>query len=196
MVTQKFTNTEYGGFIIKPDATTAGLTEPILQDIERIGLRIEYVKQVDKVTDEQLQVIWRKNKGQEHVFKSLNHCFSLGPAVAVIVSQNGYEKQREDESVHESVTRVKGKVKEFGLRGKYQPYNKEDFEKMGLKGDELLFAVGKTRIHGADSDEEFGLLAEALLDHRDLEHLRVSNPPLCERLKPIITREYETNRIR
>lgn len=174
---------EYGAFIIKADAVRDQLTPIIISDIVESGFEIEDVMIHDRICPEQVDKIWTRNKGQEHVFKSLNHNFSLGQAVTVIVSQNGIKEQYPHETVHDSVVRVKGKPGIGGLRDKYQVQTRENLIAQGYTGDELLFKTGYTRIHGADSDEEFEYLTQALYTKEELHRLSQENPRLYQHLQ-------------
>jgi len=175
--------TEYGAFIIKADAVREELTPHIVADIVEAGFEVEDVLINDRIAPDQVEKIWTRNRGQDYVFKSLNHNFSLGTAVTLIVSQNGIHEQFPHESVHDSVVRVKGKPGVGGIRDKYRVKTREELINEGHTGDDLLFKTGYTRIHGADSREEFGYLVEALYTREELDRVATHNPPLYQHLQ-------------
>lgn len=165
---------QYAVVLIKPDAIRDVLEELILRDL-REGTGITFVfRKFWRVTEKLAKLIYSAWE-EKSEFPSMVHNITRDNSLFIVV--------RGDNTIYESLTGVKGKMNQGGLRLKYRTRSIEEWQALGYSGRELQNKIAENRLHTTDDFNETVFLCDLAMNHHDLAVIEVIAPSLTAAIR-------------
>lgn len=162
--------TKYAVVLIKPDAIRDVLEEMILQDLREGALVDSVFRKLLKINENLAKLIY-PTWVEKPEFPSMVHNITRGNSLFVVV--------RGDNTIYESLRRVKGKMNQGGLRLKYRTHSIEEWQALGYVGRELRNRIAENRFHTTDDLNETISLCALVMNHQDIETIKSVAPLLA-----------------
>ena len=154
-----FVEKAYAAVIIKPDAVRDILEEMTIQDLEDGAGVTPIFRKFWKITEDLARLIY-PTWVERLEFPSMVHNITQGKSLFVVVSG--------DNNIYESLTRVKGKMNQGGLRLKYRTRSIEEWQVLGYQGRELQNKIAENRLHTTDDFEETIMLCTLAMNYHEV----------------------------
>jgi len=165
---------QYAVLLIKPDAVRDVLEKMIIEDILK-GQEIKpiFLKYL-KLEEEIIPIIYPDWKDKPE-FPSMVHNLISGISLFVILQGNS--------NIFTSLTKIKGKMNQGGLRLKYRTYSIEEWNLSGYSGEKLQHKIAENRLHTTDNLEETVRMCSLLMNCHEVERLNAKAPALASNIK-------------
>jgi nucleoside diphosphate kinase len=165
---------QYAVVLIKPDSIRDVLEEIILQNLQEEAKVIPVFRKLWKITENLAKIIypsWVKRPE----FPAMVYNITQGMSFFTVVCG--------DEDIYESLTRVKGKMNQGGLRLRYRTYSIEEWQSFGYSGKDLQNKIAENRLHTTDNLEETISLCSLAMNYYDLVQIELIAPSLVAAIR-------------
>ncbi|MDP2630720.1 MAG: nucleoside-diphosphate kinase [Candidatus Uhrbacteria bacterium] len=164
----------YAVVLIKPDAIRDVLEERILRDLQEEALVTPVFRKFWKVTADIAELLYPEWI-ERLVFPAMLYNITQGESLFVVV--------RGDDTMYQSLARVKGKMNQGGLRLKYRAHSIEEWRELGYSGRDLENKIAENRLHTTDTFEEAVFLCKLAFTSDDLAVIRSVAPRLAQAVR-------------
>lgn len=181
---------DHGLVILKPDAIDLFLDNLFIQDLEHLGLMVNF-RQLLQFTTENMRFIYPEWVHHPEKFEAIVHNMTDGPSMLLI-----FESQIEtgDDDLHHYVRQIKAHADQPGLRRKYIHIFEDELRVRYTNEKEFLRELNKNRIHSPENANEALRTLSYLWKFLDRDKLKCVLPTLYDIMssKVIPVKSYAT----